>query len=235
MSDVTVTRGRRDCRCPRVKHTHGTSAAYQSDGCRCLECRAAMARVRTAYMRFYRGRGEKPASVQLVDGTGTVRRLQALATLGWDAPSLAPHVGVSAERVWQLRSGKHPTLQARTADAVARAYEHLSMTRRPDGREARMCRAYAQRQRWVPPLAWDDDTIDDPDAEPRTIADTDVEVDEVAVEEAIAGRRVTLTRAERREVVHRLTARGYSAAEIAERLGTYGRMVNRDRAKVRAA
>jgi FixJ family two-component response regulator len=97
----------------------------------------------------------------------------------------------------------------------------------------------------VPPLAWDDDTIDDPAAYPRTsppigptctdCAHPSCEVirpqlDEVAVEEAARGRAVYLTPAERQVAVERLTARGQSAREIADLLNTSPRTVQRKRA-----
>lgn len=59
-------------------------------------------------------------------------------------------------------------------------------------------------------------------------------VDEVAVERAMLGHRVRLTARERREVVRALTARGASAREIAERLHTTSRTVQRQRSALRS-
>jgi DNA-binding CsgD family transcriptional regulator len=78
-------------------------------------------------------------------------------------------------------------------------------------------------------LAWDDDAIDNPDAQPYTDTTTDT-LDEIAIEEAMRGRLVTLTKTERAEAVHRMTVRGYSAEQIAQRLGVSGRTVQRKRA-----
>lgn len=61
------------------------------------------------------------------------------------------------------------------------------------------------------------------------------DIDEIAVERACHGDRVTLTRAERRAAVHRLTKRGLSGPQIAERLGMEVRLVTRDRRAKRAA
>jgi hypothetical protein len=69
---------------------------------------------------------------------------------------------------------------------------------------------------WASPLAWDDDTIDDPTA--RSNRGTPLggtAFDEIAVERALHGDDVHLRPVERAEVVHRLTAAGYSAAQIA--------------------
>jgi len=60
-------------------------------------------------------------------------------------------------------------------------------------------------------------------------------LDEVAIAEAMSGRRVKLTFAERRAVVERLTALGLSAQDIAQRLGTTHRCVTRRRAAGTAA
>lgn len=55
-------------------------------------------------------------------------------------------------------------------------------------------------------------------------------LDEIAIERAMAGDGVHLTRAERREAVRRLTALGYSARSISDRLSITTRSVNRLRA-----
>jgi DNA-binding NarL/FixJ family response regulator len=58
-------------------------------------------------------------------------------------------------------------------------------------------------------------------------------IDEVAVERAAKGERIRLTPAERQAAVAHLTRWGYSAAEIAERLGVTARTVERIRARLR--
>lgn len=60
-------------------------------------------------------------------------------------------------------------------------------------------------------------------------------IDEIAVERAMHGEPVRLTRAERLEVVARLTARGYSLNQIAERLHSSRRRVERARQRLSAA
>jgi hypothetical protein len=75
-------------------------------------------------------------------------------------------------------------------------------------------------------MAWDDiDTDPTPGADPvsaeqppATRIDASGAIDEIAVERAMDGDHVTLTRAERDEAVRRLTARGLSVRQIAERL-----------------
>lgn len=60
-------------------------------------------------------------------------------------------------------------------------------------------------------------------------------IDEIAVERACRGDRVTLTLAERRAAVKLMTKRGLSRRVIAERLGLDERVVARDRSSRGAA
>lgn len=60
------------------------------------------------------------------------------------------------------------------------------------------------------------------------------EPDHAAVEQAIDGRRPRLYPAEMRQVVERLTARGWSIARIAEHIGASDRAVVRHRTSLRA-
>ena len=84
-------------------------------------------------------------------------------------------------------------------------------------------------------MAWDD--IDDGTEPARVDVDSSCapDIDEIAVERAMGGDRVPLTGAERDEAVRRLTSKGYSVRQIAERLGTTTRTVMRRRAAGRAA
>lgn len=97
-----------------------------------------------------------------VHAIGTARRLRALAALGWDLADLADRLGVNTRRVHHLQAMGSPTVYRTTADSVRRVYDALSMTVGPSGKTARI----ARRNRWPPPLAWDDDTIDNPTARP---------------------------------------------------------------------
>lgn len=91
---------------------------------------------------------------------GTRRRLQALAALGWDPVPLAARAGLDWSVVQHAA-----TVPAGAAVLVARTYDRLSMTRPPlTARSARVA-AQAVRHRWAPPLSWDEDDLDDPDAE----------------------------------------------------------------------
>jgi hypothetical protein len=132
-----------------------------------------------------------------VDPTGTRRRMQAMAAVGWP-------LGEQARRLGRGLSNYSKTLDSRwctagTARAVAGLYEQLSMVPGPSGRS----RQRAGSLGWAPPLAWDD--IDDPACRPKL---------------GSGSRRLRpLTVAERRAVVHRMWRDGTRDAVVAERLG----------------
>ncbi len=92
-----------------------------------------------------------------VSAAGTLRRLQALRALGWPETVLAQRLGVK-----RLRLGQGGWVRRRVARAVRELYDELSMTPGPSQRT----RARAVRAGLVPPLAWDDDELDDPGAVP---------------------------------------------------------------------
>lgn len=105
----------------------------------------------------------------LIDGTGTRRRLQALMVLGWSTTVLAAEM----RRHWRTvaRGRSAVRVEARTAVDVRDLYDRLWDQAPPastpvDRQKASRARRFAASQGWVPPLAWDDDTIDDPAAEP---------------------------------------------------------------------
>jgi hypothetical protein len=65
----------------------------------------------------------------------------------------------------------------------------------------------------LPPLAWDDDTIDEPDATPAVVEDQG-DVDEVLVQRALWGERVNPSLAERRAITARWMASGRSLNKL---------------------
>lgn len=173
----------------------------------------------------------------LTDGTGTRRRLQALVCMGWSQYELAGRLGYSAGNFGKVVHATRVT--AATADAVAGLYDQLWDTPPPQtdtrGRAAvGRAKHRAQERGWLPPLAWDDDTIDDPTAAPDTGRGGGPVVDEVAIEQALTGRRVVLTKAELNVAIRVATDRQLSARRIGELLRTTPRKVNRERAKVAA-
>ena len=104
-----------------------------------------------------------------IDGTGTRRRMQALAAAGF--PSRAVHRIVDTAHAQTFeRLYACDKVTARLARAVRDFYDECS-AKKPEryGVEAWIadrCRANAVKRGWALPIAWDDDTIDDPEAEP---------------------------------------------------------------------
>lgn len=215
---------RRDCQCKHARHQHGTRGAYQQDRCRCFPCRLANARAKEQYARG------GTWSESRTNPVGTTRRLRALYALGWTWQALGDRLGVQRQVVRIAASGGRKYHYIYFEARVRELYDEISMIS-PRGTSAHRARLAAARKGWAVPLAWDDD-IDDPDAEPyrdRYVHAADVGLDDIAIAEAMRGRPVRLTSAERAEAVQRMTARGYSAQVIAERLNVTQRCVVRRR------
>ena len=172
-----------------------------------------------------------PANV--IDGTGTVRRVQALARRGWTLIALARHAGLpSATLRGAVRTG-HVTV--RVHRAVATAYEEL-WDRSPDAstaaRRAAIARTIEQATAagWAPPLAWDDiDTDDAPSSDSHGETSIEEDIDEIAVQHAVDGHRVRLTRAERHAALRILHARGHYDRALADLLCVNVKTIGRDR------
>ncbi|MGH3402779.1 MAG: hypothetical protein ACRDRJ_09785 [Streptosporangiaceae bacterium] len=102
---------------------------------------------------------------------GTRRRLRALAARSWSPRALERETGIPAWVISRELDGCDdlaPNLPA----AVAAAYDRLWDRRPPtetaaDRQAAGEAAAYAVHKSWAPPLAWDDDLIDLPDAQPE--------------------------------------------------------------------
>lgn len=104
----------------------------------------------------------------LIDATGTHRRLQALTAAGWPQHHLAARLGMTDGNYSSMLN--RPQVTAATARAARVLYDELW---RADPREAGVnaqaysrARNHAARLGWAPVGAWDDDTIDNPDAVP---------------------------------------------------------------------
>lgn len=95
---------------------------------------------------------------------GSRRRLHALMALGWPYRELAERIGLRSETVLDISTGKTMSVRAQTADTIRRAYDDLWDQPGPSTRT----RSWAKRNGYALPLAWDDDSIDDPEAQPHT-------------------------------------------------------------------
>jgi len=102
---------------------------------------------------------------QLVDATGSKRRLQALARLGWSVPALERRAGLpqwtldttlKSQRVHQSRAAVISWLYSELWDREAplqSASQRYSSAR---------AKSAAEKAGWPPPMGWDDDEIDIP-------------------------------------------------------------------------
>lgn len=176
------------------------------------------ARKRRYEIRVYLNRGPI-----LMDCTGSVRRLKALCRIGWTQGQIGEHLGVTSERISQFIRGRHTHMTPDTVKAIDSVYRRLCMTV-PTGPKANYIRSLAEHKGWAGPLSWDDDTIDDPDAQPAGIGPVGrplkTEIDEAAVIRAILGdRTVQLTKAERAEVVRRMREQQWPDRRIEEHTG----------------
>jgi len=159
-----------------------------------------------------------------VDGTGTRRRLQGLVTIGWSGKQLAEQLGMDPSNLRRLLR-EDSRVGAGTARAVHVLYDQL-WNRPPrevghwEKAAAARARRYASDRGWASPLAWDN--IDTDLAPGDQVADQSAEsehLDEIAIELAMAGRSVRLTKAERTEAIRQLHERGLSDRVVGERLG----------------
>lgn len=132
------------------------------------------------YRRVHRSTAEKILAISpclenmapghVVDGTGTGRRLQALVAIGWSMSRLGERLGISVTNMGRVVAGE-PVTAAR-ALAVRALFEEL-WNKPQEGHDQRSrisanrARNYAKARCWVPPMAWDDETIDDPNATPE--------------------------------------------------------------------
>jgi len=101
---------------------------------------------------------------------GTRRRLRALAARSWSPRALEKETGIPARVIRRALDG-YDDLAPNLSAVVEAAYDRLWHLRPPaetaaDQRDAEATAAHAARKGWAPPLAWDDDLIDLPDARP---------------------------------------------------------------------
>ena len=131
-----------------------------------LHCVLGASRVTPATMaRVLRVRPADDARpLGYVDATGSRRRLQALALAGWRTRDLSTRAGQPEQStVCDVLMGRRLVVRRHTADAIAALHDELWDQAGPSIRTARK----AARSGWVPSLAWDDDSIDDPAAVPN--------------------------------------------------------------------
>jgi transposase len=172
----------------------------------------------------------------MVDATGTHRRLQALVAIGWPLNRLGNQLGVQASNMNTLLG--QVTVRVRTAKKVRDLYDRswnqtpatsnsyqagavkraktLATSNSYQAGAVKRAKTLAKRKGWVPPLAWDDDSIDDPAAQP------DLGI-KLKLRDTIA------------EDVKFLHSTGASREEIAERFGSSWETIERQLHRIERA
>ena len=102
------------------------------------------------------------------DSIGTARRIRALVAIGYTQAELAREIGMHESWVCKLAKGDRAQVNSATVTRVTEVYNRLSMTPGLSDR----ARRHALRHGWPPPLAWEEDEIDDPAVKPHTGRDT---------------------------------------------------------------
>lgn len=173
-----------------------------------------------------------------VDATGPLRRLQALVAMGHPPIPLAAHLAMSVEELWALLDSKGARVRLDLREAAEELFDSL-WDLRIEGPLGDQMRQLARERRWVGPLAWDD--IDDPNEKPNLRglepigsangdpAEVISAIDTIALERAIRGEHVKLTRAERLLAVARLHSRRLSDNAIARTIHVNDKTVLRAR------
>jgi len=90
-----------------------------------------------------------------VPSHGAILRIKALQAIGWRHADLTERSGLNTALLYK-QTGKRIT--QRHHDAIVRVYDDLAMTPGPSHHTA----ARAAKKGWLPPLALDDDRLDDP-------------------------------------------------------------------------
>lgn len=113
----------------------------------------------------------------LAPAIGTKRRLQALVAMGYTNQELANLVDYPECQFPKLLFTKK-WVSVEVAKRAEDVFNRLQLVPPADGIHARRARARAKRKGWVPPLAWDEDEIDDPNAVPHVFKQKRVSVTE---------------------------------------------------------
>lgn len=174
----------------------------------------------------------------LVPALATARRVQALAAMGWTRHELcrraqAVDLDLTAGHLDAVLTSQRCT--AATARAIRTLYRNLSMQPGP----STQARDMARQRGWLPPLEWDEESIEDP-AGPYPVTfddDEDEELDHAIAWRLRSGRRVAgLTDRDLDQAILLLHQDLHlSVATVSEHLCIDRRTVQRHLAGLRAA
>ncbi|MCA1224040.1 hypothetical protein [Streptomyces sp. 8L] len=176
-----------------------------------------------------------------IDATGTRRRMEALAVRGWPSRLMAEQVGMLPQSF--RKACNRDRVTARVARGVAAMYDAWwnqdPLDHGVSLYSVSRVQAEAMRMGFCSALAWDDDTIDDPDAEPEVapVASAKPTEGSNVVARWLMGESVILDREGRRAaIVHLMEWTDLTPAQVGERLDTSAEAVSRawERAKKKA-
>lgn len=186
--------------------------------------RSQLMRLRTA-TKIGRGTAERILAVEVaaakhlvaadhdrVPAIGASRRVQSLIAAGWTQTYIAQRLGMTVGNLHPTTYMTRDFVSVRRDRDIRDLFNELQMQPGTSIRSRRL----AAKHGWALPLEWDEESIDDPAAQPHRVRRTKRD-DFVA------------RLAERREKVRDLTDRGLSAQDIAIRLRMSARQVQRDR------
>lgn len=105
---------------------------------------------------------------------GTIRRLQALAAIGWTQTQIAAELGTTRQHVSAAMRGRvevgrragHTHKREETLRSAALVREAYGSLRDGPAHRAKACDWRGRVSGWYPPTAWDECDIDDPTARP---------------------------------------------------------------------
>lgn len=100
----------------------------------------------------------------------------------------------------------------KNAKALAVFYDSHWDKPAPEGFAATYAKNLAAKRGYLPPMAWDDDSIDDPAAKPNQAAEE--VIDWQAIERRLKGHKVKLSKAERKAACRAMAQRGATATHI---------------------
>jgi hypothetical protein len=156
--------------------------------------------------------GVDPEDETFVPRIGAVRRVQALLAIGWTHKAMSALVGQGSNWTANFVHQQGTWVTRRNHLRVVALYDELWDKPGPSA----ATRGRAARKGYLPPLAWDDDSIDDPAAWGNVTVECD-DYDEVMVERLITAfpqtvwRQYGATRADRLEAAERLDTIGRRA------------------------
>ena len=101
-----------------------------------------------------------------VPALGSIRRLRALQVMGWTNAMLGEETGLASDVITYLIQGRRERVKASSVRVIAETFNRLQLTPPTETIATKRARLRAERRGWAPPLAWDEESLDDPNAQP---------------------------------------------------------------------